>query len=73
MSLKGRGQGVELGTSTFSLNLWIISFFLGLEFPYEPLNRFPLFVLLSPLPHTIASEDDEVIDDDEEMLGLGNW
>lgn len=51
MSLKGSGQGVDLGTSTLSLILSIFFSFLGLEFPKEPLNLFPLFVFLSPLPH----------------------
>lgn len=54
MSLKGRGQGVDLGTSTLSLMRSIFFSFLGLEFPYEPLNLFPFFVLLSPRPHRIG-------------------
>lgn len=52
MSLKGRGQGVDLGSSSLSLILSIIFCFFPLEFPYDPLNLFPFFVLLSPLPHT---------------------
>lgn len=51
MSLKGRGQGVDLGTSTLSLMRCIIFSFLGLEFPYDPLNLFPFLVFLSPLPN----------------------
>ncbi|MCD7446524.1 ndufb9, NADH-ubiquinone oxidoreductase [Datura stramonium] len=50
MSLKGRGQGVDLGTSTLSLMRSIFFSFLGLEFPYESLNLLPFFVLLSPRP-----------------------
>lgn len=69
MSLKGSGHGVDLGTSTLSLMRSIFFSFLGLEFPYDPLNRFPFFVFLSPRPHrtgasTIADvllvEDDSV-------------
>ncbi|OMP05967.1 hypothetical protein COLO4_08423 [Corchorus olitorius] len=55
MSLKGRGQGVDLGTSTSSLIRSIIFSFLGLVFPYDPLNHFPFFVFLSPLPHRIGA------------------
>ncbi|KAG6482439.1 hypothetical protein ZIOFF_059070 [Zingiber officinale] len=51
MSLKGSGQGVDLGTSTRSLIRWIIVFRFPRAFPYEPLNRFPRFVFLSPRPH----------------------
>lgn len=62
MSLKGRGQGVDLGTSTLSLMRSIFLSFWGLELPYEPLNLFPFFVLLSPRPQTIgppiAAEDE---------------
>ncbi|KAL3383061.1 hypothetical protein AABB24_002519 [Solanum stoloniferum] len=54
MSLKGRGQGVDLGTSTLSLMRSIFFSFLGLEFPYESLNLFPFFVLLSPRPQRIG-------------------
>lgn len=54
MSLKGRGQGVDLGTSTLSLMRSIFFSFFGLEFPKDPLNRFPLFVFLSPRPHRIG-------------------
>lgn len=57
MSLKGRGQGVDLGTSTLSLIRSIIFSFLGLTFPYDPLNLFPFFVFLSPRPHTIGAAD----------------
>ncbi|MED6179703.1 hypothetical protein PIB30_003027 [Stylosanthes scabra] len=52
MSLKGRGQGVDLGTSNLSLMRSIIFSFFGLAFPYDPLNLFPFFVFLSPRPHT---------------------
>ncbi|KAL1833789.1 hypothetical protein ACET3Z_003440 [Daucus carota] len=69
MSLKGSGQGVDLGTSTLSLILSIFFSFLGLEFPYDPLNLFPLFVFLSPLPHTSgepnAADDDESDEDSD--------
>ncbi|CAH9073026.1 unnamed protein product [Cuscuta epithymum] len=51
MSLKGRGHGVDLGTSNLSLMRSIFFSFLGLEFPNDPLNRFPFFVFLSPRPH----------------------
>ncbi|CAL9042705.1 unnamed protein product [Musa banksii] len=51
ISLKGRGQGVDLGTSTRSLMRWIIFFRLPRELPNDPLNRFPRFVFLSPRPH----------------------
>lgn len=65
MSLKGRGQGVDLGTSTRSLIRSIFFSFLGLEFPYEPLNLFPFLVFLSPRPHTIGTPTpDPDIDDD---------
>lgn len=56
MSLKGRGQGVDLGTSSLSLILSIIFCFFPLEFPYDPLNLFPFFVFLSPLPHKSISD-----------------
>ncbi|VVA36882.1 PREDICTED: EUGRSUZ_I01330 [Prunus dulcis] len=55
MSLKGRGQGVDLGTSTLSLMRSIFFSFFGRAFPYDPLNRFPFFVFLSPRPHTIGA------------------
>lgn len=55
MSLKGRGQGVDLGTSTLSLIRSIIFSFFGLDFPYDPLNLFPFFVFLSPLPQRIGA------------------
>ncbi|GFY94962.1 hypothetical protein Acr_10g0003470 [Actinidia rufa] len=55
MSLKGRGQGVDLGTSTLSLMRSIFFSFFGLALPYDPLNLFPLFVFLSPRPHTIGN------------------
>ena len=55
MSLKGRGQGVDLGTSTLSLIRSIFFSFLGLAFPYDPLNLFPFFVFLSPLPQRIGA------------------
>lgn len=55
MSLKGRGQGVDLGTSTLSLILSIFFSFFGLALPYVPLNLFPLFVFLSPLPQRIGA------------------
>lgn len=58
MSLKGRGQGVDLGTSTLSLIRSIIFSFFGLELPYDPLNLFPFFVLLSPRPQTIGAPTD---------------
>lgn len=65
MSLKGRGQGVDLGTSTRSLIRSIFFSFLGLEFPYDPLNLFPFLVFLSPRPHTIGTPTpDPDIDDD---------
>ncbi|QHO17342.1 Putative ovule protein [Arachis hypogaea] len=54
MSLKGRGQGVDLGTSTLSLIRSIIFSFFGLALPYDPLNLFPFFVFLSPRPHTVG-------------------
>lgn len=54
MSLKGRGQGVDLGTSTLSLIRSIICSLFGRDFPYDPLNLFPFFVFLSPRPHTIG-------------------
>ena len=69
MSLKGRGQGVDLGTSTRSLIRSIFFSFLGLEFPYDPLNLFPFLVFLSPRPHTIGTptpDPDPDIDDDED-------
>ncbi|GJM99333.1 hypothetical protein PR202_ga16423 [Eleusine coracana subsp. coracana] len=51
MSLKGRGQGVERGTSTRSLMRSIFFSFFGRAFPKEPLNRFPaLRSLLVPAP-----------------------
>jgi hypothetical protein len=56
MSLKGRGQGVDLGSSSLSLILSIIFCFFPLEFPYDPLNLFPFFVFLSPLPHKSISD-----------------
>ncbi|CAA6656374.1 unnamed protein product [Spirodela intermedia] len=64
MSLNGRGQGVDLGTSSLSLILSIFFFILGRALPNEPLKRFPLFVFLSPRPHvsgeaTHSEEDDE--------------
>lgn len=67
MSLKGRGQGVDLGTSTLSLMRSIFFSFLGLAFPYDPLNLFPFFVFLSPLPHRIgtpiaADDEDATVD-----------
>jgi hypothetical protein len=55
MSLKGSGHGVDLGTSTLSLMRSIFFSFLGLAFPYDPLNLFPFFVFLSPRPHTIGT------------------
>lgn len=55
MSLKGRGQGVDLGTSTLSLIRSIFFSFFGLEFPYDPLNLFPFLVFLSPRPHRIGA------------------
>ncbi|KAK3412601.1 hypothetical protein EUGRSUZ_I01330 [Eucalyptus grandis] len=55
MSLKGRGQGVDLGTSTLSLMRSIFFSFFGRAFPYDPLNLFPFFVRLSPLPHRTGS------------------
>lgn len=69
MSLKGRGQGVDLGTSTLSLMRSIFFSFFGLELPYDPLNLFPFFVLLSPRPHRIgtANADDGVDDNDEKV------
>lgn len=68
MSLKGRGQGVDLGTSTLSLMRSIFFSFLGLALPYDPLNIFPLFVLLSPRPHRIGDDaiDEEDNDDNDE-------
>ncbi|KAB1224553.1 hypothetical protein CJ030_MR2G028501 [Morella rubra] len=64
MSLKGRGQGVDLGTSTLSLIRSIFFSFLGLEFPYDPLNLFPFFVFLSPRPQRIgAAPTDDDVDD----------
>lgn len=51
MSLKGRGQGVDLGTSTLSFMRSIIFSFFGRALPYDPLNLFPFFVFLSPRPH----------------------
>lgn len=55
MSLKGRGQGVDLGTSTLSLTRSIFFSFFGLALPYDPLNLFPFFVLLSPRPHSTGA------------------
>ncbi|CAK9162037.1 unnamed protein product [Ilex paraguariensis] len=55
MSLKGRGQGVDLGTSTLSLIRSIFFSYFGLAFPYEPLNLFPFFVFLSPRPHSTGT------------------
>ncbi|KAJ6765997.1 hypothetical protein OIU79_022048 [Salix purpurea] len=55
MSLKGRGQGVDLGTSTLSLILSIFFSFFGLAFPNVPLNLFPFFVFLSPLPQRFGA------------------
>ena len=68
MSLKGRGQGVDLGTSTRSLIRSIFFSFLGLEFPYDPLNLLPFLVFLSPRPHTIGSPtpDPDIDDDDDD-------
>lgn len=64
MSLKGRGQGVDLGTSILSFILSIFFSFFGLQFPYEPLNLFPFLVFLSPRPHSIASPGDDAAMDD---------
>lgn len=55
MSLKGRGQGVDLGTSTLSLMRSIIFSFFGRALPYDPLNLFPFFVFLSPRPHNAGN------------------
>lgn len=66
MSLKGRGQGVDLGTSILSLILSIFFSFFGLLFPNEPLNLFPFFVFLSPRPHTTASPGGAAMDDARE-------
>jgi hypothetical protein len=63
MSLKGSGQGVDLGTSTLSLMRSIFFSFLGLAFPYDPLNLFPFFVFLSPRPHTIGTTPPPIDDD----------
>lgn len=40
--------------------------FFGLAFPYDPLNLFPFFVLLSPLPHRTGNGGGAPIDDEEE-------
>lgn len=63
ISLKGRGQGVELGTSILSLIRCIFFSFFGLAFPYEPLNLFPFFVFLSPRPQRIGTSPSTTIDD----------
>jgi hypothetical protein len=55
MSLKGRGQGVERGTSTRSLMRSIFFSLFGRALPKEPLNRFPRLVFLSPRPQITAS------------------
>ena len=72
MSLKGRGQGVDLGTSTRSLIRSIFFSFLGLEFPYDPLNLLPFLVFLSPRPHTIGTPtpDPDIDDDDDDVREL---
>ena len=71
MSLKGSGQGVDLGTSTRSLIRSIFFSFLGLEFPYDPLNLLPFLVFLSPRPHTIGTPTpDPDIDDDDDVREL---
>lgn len=62
MSLKGRGQGVDLGTSTLSFIRSIICSLFGRDFPYDPLNRFPFFVFLSPRPHSIGAAAPEQAD-----------
>jgi hypothetical protein len=59
MSLKGRGQGVDLGTSTLSFMRSIICSLFGRDFPYDPLNLFPFFVFLSPRPHNIGAATPE--------------
>ncbi|KAI3441263.1 uncharacterized protein J3R85_002528, partial [Psidium guajava] len=76
MSLKGSGQGVDLGTSTLSLIRSIFFSFFGLAFPYDPLNLFPFFVLLSPLPHRTGNGGGAPVeggegseDDDSEEIG----
>lgn len=69
MSLKGRGQGVELGTSIFSLIRCIFFSFFGLALPYEPLNIFPFFVFLSPRPQRIGASPSTAIDDVSEGDG----
>lgn len=62
INLKGRGHGVDLGTSILSLILSIFFSFLGLVFPYDPLNLFPLLVFLSPRPHRIGAAVGDVVD-----------
>ena len=71
MSLKGSGQGVDLGTSTLSLMRSIFFSFLGLAFPYDPLNLFPFFVFLSPRPHTIGTTPPPPPIDDDVGVGVG--
>ena len=72
MSLKGRGQGVDLGTSTLSLIRSIICSLFGRDFPYDPLNLFPFFVFLSPRPHTIGAatpaEEAQGVSDDAPLI-----
>ena len=70
MSLKGSGQGVDLGTSTLSLMRSIFFSFLGLAFPYDPLNLFPFFVFLSPRPHTIGTTPPPPPIDDDVGVGV---
>jgi hypothetical protein len=71
MSLKGRGQGVDLGTSTLSFMRSIICSLFGRDFPYDPLNLFPFFVFLSPRPHNIGAatpEETEGVSDDAPLI-----
>ena len=66
---------MDLGTSTLSLILSIFFSFFGLALPYVPLNLFPLFVFLSPLPQRFgaiaaALLDTDVSDDVENNADL---
>ena len=65
--LEGERPGSGPGNLKLVFNPLNHLLFLGLAFPYDPLNLFPLFVFLSPLPHTIGFgvEDDDAVEYDE--------